>query len=140
MKNKFIVCILVMSICFFCVPRSAQAYTEYETSKNGKNNFLQEWEVSITFKDNSAYIAKFVYGYDDDWWDEDYVWTRGYNCRTQANVVNGKGCYSGDNVSARMWSIIEIHHKTQNTYVKYRIWFDGKYNNKSIKYNEGVAG
>lgn len=116
----------IMGIGF--LPMKAEAaQNEYTTVYGISSNFSDDWENTIFYYNNSSKdkkIAKMVYGYETDWWNEDYTWTYGYTCQTQASMTNSKGTYSGSKKISGRTSKIEVHHKANNVSVKYGIWFD----------------
>ena len=139
MKLKMGVLTTMIAVAMVVAPLNVNAAVTARQYASGSWRFTDEWETSVIYKDGNTKVAKMAYGYDTDWWDEDYVWTRGYDCKTQASLTNGKGSFSGTKMSARMWSIIEVHH-TSDYNIEYRIWMNDSYNNTEYKENEGVAG
>ena len=46
-------------------------------------NWSREWERTTYYlrKSDGLGLGEMTYGYDTDWINEDYVWTKGYYCK-----------------------------------------------------------
>lgn len=111
------------------------------TVGGSSSNFTNDWENTIVYyntRSSKSKVAKMVYGYETDWWNEDYTWTYGYTCSTQASITNSKGTYSGSTKQSGRTSKIEVHHKSDGINVTYRIWMskDSYYSEKKYNTNE----
>lgn len=105
----------------------AGATDKYKTSEG--QDFDDDWEYSITYKVGSTQVGLMAYGYDTDWFNEDYSWTKGYESDSKAGVKR-----SGDSVvnwnsyaSRNVWSKEEVNHNTSD--VKYYIRLRPNYTN-----------
>ncbi len=108
----------------------ASATDKYTTSK-GKS-FGGKWEYSVTYKVGKKEVGMMAYGYDTDWINEDYSWTRGYECDTKAGVKR-----SGDSsvnwssyASTNKWSKEEVTHNSSS--VTYYIRLRPTYTNLTV--------
>lgn len=94
--------------------------TDKNTTSKGQN-FTKRWEYSITYKSANKQVGMMAYGYDTDWFDEDYSWTKGYESDSKAGVKRGGDSAVNWNSYASMnnWSKEEVNHNTSD--VKYYI-------------------
>ena len=105
----------------------AGATDMYKT--RGDQGFTKNWERCVTYKVGSTQVGMMAYGFDTDFFDEDYSWTMGYQCDTKAGVKRGNAStswnssYSGTNE----WSKEEVNHNTSD--VKYYIRLRPTYTN-----------
>lgn len=120
--NKLIstVAAIVLATTATAFPVSAAGYTNSASVRNSKS-FTSEWEKTRTFKSNSQTIGYMIYGFDKDWINEDYAWTKGTECYSTAMLKRDgydtsycKGSQKGKN----KYSKIEVTHKVYYMYYK----------------------
>lgn len=91
------------------------------------SNYKNEWERTYVGKVGNEVVGFFVYGFDKDWINEDYTWTKGRQCKTKAGVKRGFDSsinwesYAKEN----SWSKEEVRHN--NSTVKHYIYFVSSY-------------
>ena len=111
------------------MPASAAGYTDKASVRNS-GGFSSEWEKTKTYKVGSTTIAYMIYGYDKDWINEDYVWTKATECYSTAKVFrdgHDTSYCSGPQKGKNTYSKIEVKHQTY--YVDYRIDLSATYSN-----------
>ena len=120
--NKLIptVTAIMMAVITTALPVSAAGYAN-TASTRGSGSFTSEWEKTRTYKYNSKTIAYMIYGFDKDFINEDYVWTKSTECYSTAMLKRDghdtsycKGSQKGKN----KYSKIEVTHKTYYVYYK----------------------
>lgn len=112
MKKIFISTFI--ALCLLVSATSAFAITE--TYNSGGKTFQESWEVP---QSGTNWLMK--YGYNTDFWNEDYTHTYHTIYSHTAVVANGSGAYS-DGDSAGNWAGIEVLH-TSNVQIEYSlIW------------------
>ena len=101
MKRKLIALLMsvitMISICTSAVPAFA---ITYQLNDKNKTN-----------------IGKLVFGYDTDWYNEDYAWSMGTECNTKAAIRRM-------NVDTHFYYGSE---KAKNKYSKYEVRHNGDY-------------
>lgn len=111
------------------IPASAANYTN-STTVSSSSRFKSEWEKTRTYKVGSTVIAYMVYGYDTDYINEDYVWTKATGCYSTAMVKRNyydTGYQAGTQKGKNVYSKIEVKHVTYN--VSYKIKLSTTYSN-----------
>lgn len=93
--------------------------------KTRSNCFNKDWEYSVTYKVGKKEVGMMVYGFETDWINEDYSWTKGYECDTKAGVqrsIDGKKINWSGYASCDKWSKEEVTHKGYKTvyYIRLR--------------------
>lgn len=113
---------------------SASAATWRKVTVNSSSAYNNEWEKTITYKatndaGNKFEIGIMVYGYDKGFINEDYVWTKAYECSSMAELqrisVDANLKYD-EETSRNKWSKLEVKHK--NFHIMYQIKFWSTYN------------
>ena len=115
----------IMASVFTLPASAATVKTKHVSNSSGFDN---EWENTTTYKQNNVKIGIMIYGFDKDWINEDYVWTKGDECNTTAAIKRDgyDTVYkSGSSAGIGKYSKIEINHKTYNVY--YKITFSATY-------------
>lgn len=120
-----ICCILAMTLCLAPTAFASASKTKGCT---GSSNFNDEWEKTTTYYVGETKVGYMIWGFDKDWIHEDYVWTVGYECSTQAAVK--RNYYDTDYISggwaqAYFYSQEEVTHQTYS--VSYKITFSATY-------------
>ena len=115
----------ILLLLSFSLPVQASGYYDY-TNVKGQYRFKTEWEYTVTYKVDSTTIAYMTYGYDVDWIDEDYVWTKSLECYSSAWVYRdgydtGYRYIGGTEKGKGVYSKIEVTHKTYNVYYKIKL-------------------
>ena len=113
------------------VSAATTGYTD-ETSVRGSSNFTSEWEKTTTYKVNNGTVTvgTMIYGYDKDYINEDYVWTKDTECYSRAKLYrdghdkNSIYC-AGSQKGKNTYSKIEVTHQTY--YVSYKIELSSSY-------------
>ena len=102
--------------------------TDKNTTSKGQS-FTTNWEYSITYKSANKQVGMMAYGYDTDWFNEDYSWTKGYESDSKAGVKRGGDSAVNWNsyASRNVWSKEEVNHNTSD--VKYYIRLRPTYTN-----------
>ena len=131
--NKLITMVvaLVLMVSATAIPAAAAGYTDY-AYVGTSSSFDSEWEKTRTYKVDSDVIAYMVFGYDKDWINEDYVWTKSPECYSTAKVKRSghETAYcAGSQKGKNSYSKIEVTH--QSYYVYYRIDLSASYSNVS---------
>ena len=123
--TRFLSMVTALALVFAvtAIPADAADYTNYAYVK-GSSKFSSEWEKTRTYKVGSTTVAYMIYGYDTDWINEDYVWTKSTESYSTAMVKRDgydtsycKGSQKGKNV----YSKIEVTHKTYYVYYKVKL-------------------
>ena len=96
-------------------------------SVSGTEKFEAEWEYTNTYYMGVHEVAKMVFGFDMYAVDEDYVWTKGYECNSIACLYQeGNGTWiQGTERVKNVYSKNEKAHKTSR--VIYGIWLEATY-------------
>jgi|GEM_PF-2284716 len=115
----------ILLLLSFSLPVQASGYYDYVNVK-GQYRFKTEWEYTVTYKVDSTTIAYMTYGYDVDWIDEDYVWTKSLECYSSAWVYRdgydtGYQYIGSEEKEKNVYSKIEVTHKTYNVYYKIKL-------------------
>lgn len=129
LSKLLIMCLAVLMLVGTFATSASAAWTNTR-SMSGSSRFKSDWEKTTTYKVGTTTIGKMIYGYDTAWINEDYVWTKGYECETTAKVkrMYYDNSYISDSKAAKnKYSKIEVTHKTY--YVLYQIKFEATYGN-----------
>lgn len=118
---------IVVSCCLLTV--SSLAGSSDTASKSKSSDFQNEWEKTRTYTSNGKTIGYMTFGYDTDFFKEDYVWTKGSGYKTTASIK--REAYDVDFLSASQaksgkYSKKEVRHVT--FYVTYQIDFSSTFN------------
>lgn len=123
--------VVMLMISITAVPVSAAGYSDHAYVGTSVS-FTSEWEKTRTYSVSSGIIGYMVYGYDVDWINEDYVWTKATECYSTASVQRAghdTSYCSGTEQGKNTYSKIEVTHQTY--YVYYKIAFSVSYSNVS---------
>ena len=125
-------CIFAMMFCI--TPLTAHAATNMNPqSANGSSKFTSEWEKTTTYKIDGQKIGIMIWGYDEDYVNEDYVWSIGYECNSKPALFrdgHDTAYVNGTSGQPHLYGKIEVKHQTY--YVKYRVTFAATYNMDDI--------
>lgn len=128
-KLLSMILVIVLMASIVVMPASAAGYTDTASVRNS-GGFSSEWEKTKTYKVGSTVIAYMTYGYDKDWINEDYVWTKSTECYSTAKVFRDgydTSYCSGSQKGKNTYSKIEVTHRTY--YVDYKIDLSATYSN-----------
>lgn len=131
--TKFLAIFLLIALMTSLIVMPASAATSGYTntvSVRSSSSFTSEWEKTRTYKVGSTEIGHMIYGYDTDWINEDYVWTKATECYSTAKVYRDgydTSYCTGSQKAKGTYSKIEVTHKTY--YVKYQIELSATYSN-----------
>ena len=125
--KKFIAVLLAIT-CFgsvFMFNVSATDYSKYYPV-SGSDKFEEEWVITafLYYEDSNERAGTIEYGYDELFFNEDYVNTKGLDYSTKASVkrMNYDTDYNyGDPAAAGKWSGVSVRHYPYT--VRYRITF-----------------
>lgn len=121
---------MVVLVAAFAMPASAYYENHInETEPTGKF-FTYEWEKTVTYRVSNKDIGTMTYGFDMDWFNEDYVWTKGTECETTAmlqRLNNDISYISGSKAKKGSYSKVEQNHQSYS--VNYKIRFEFTYSN-----------
>ncbi len=125
--KKIIAALLVIS-CFvsaFMFNVSATDYSKYYPV-SGSDKFEEEWVITafLYYEDSGERAGTIEYGYDELFFNEDYVNTKGLDYSTTASVkrMNYDDSYTyGSVAAAGKWSEVSVRHYPYT--VRYRITF-----------------
>lgn len=127
--------VVVMATANSVMPVKAASTGYYDsTNVSGASKFTSEWEMTRTYKIGSTTIGYMIYGYDTDWINEDYVWTKATECYSKAMVYrngydsNWDYC-EGSEKGKNSYSKIEVTHRTY--YVYYKMYLSASYSGVS---------
>lgn len=130
---KTIAATLALITCFGATAMTASAYTERQrTVFESPNIFTNEWETRIDYalKSNGTKIGELIYGYNKNWVDEDYAWSKGLQCRSQAGIqritIDDYCIFADGYADVNKYSKKEVRHL--NKRVNYRVRFESDYN------------
>ena len=132
-KMLSVVMVIVIMATIMVLPASAAGYSN-NASVRSSSTFNSEWEKTRTYKVGSDTIGTMIYGYDTDWINEDYVWTKATECHSTAMVyrdgydADWSYC-AGPEKGRNTYSKIEVTHRTY--YVYYKMKFSASYSNVS---------
>ncbi|MBU3192284.1 mediterrocin family bacteriocin, partial [Clostridium bowmanii] len=78
---------------------------------NGPHTFAASWEANA----GSPSSFGFIYGYNTDWFNEDYVYGM---CSTShySAISNGNGPHSSAMVAGNSWANLEVLHSGTGIY------------------------
>lgn len=116
------------------------SYYPTAVEKRGISYFKDdvEWEKTRKYYKGSTLIGTMIYGFDTDWTDEDYCWTKATECYSTSRILRDgyDVAWQEDepDVGKNSWSETEIKHRTY--YVKYQMKFSASYTGSSISYSE----
>lgn len=99
MKRKILGLVSMLTLCACAQPAFALGNYDVKISQSKPSgvSFSKAWErttyiyySSDDINDNDAYIGELCYGFDTDWIDEDYTWTRSHMFKHTAVVKNSR--------------------------------------------------
>lgn len=132
--KRFFALLLVATLLISALSISASAayYDADTTSGQGSYRFNNAWEKTRTYKTGNTTIGQMIYGYDTDWINEDYVWTKANECYSRSYLFRdgydtGYGSDDSSDVGKGKYSKTEWKHRTY--YVNYRIKLSATYSN-----------
>lgn len=129
-RRYFIFALLFLTLIIIGVGvshRALAAYT-YEDSLtvSGKGSFSSAWEYSYEVhygmdeETTQLELAIIAVGYDTDWINEDYTWTKatipGFGVYSKAGVRKSGNWNYGSWKGLGTWSKVEVQHKSNPAY------------------------
>lgn len=130
-KFALIVAVVLATSAGAALDAYAAGYTNRVSVRSSKL-FHSEWERTRTYRVGSTTIASMVYGYDTDFIDEDYAWTKSKECYSTAMVKRDGYDTSylyGSQKGKNIYSKVEVTHETY--YVSYGINLTATYRDVS---------
>lgn len=129
-KKRIVTMFTAAAVTAALLGTTASASTVSYVARSDANLFKSPWERTATYtlSSNGVEIGRLVFGFDMDYFDEDYAWSYGTQCDTRAGVrrmyydegYNKSSWKTYDN-----WSKVEVLHKV--TYVRYNIEWRADY-------------
>lgn len=124
--------VATLLISALSISASAAYYDTDTTSGNGPSCFKKAWEKTRTYKTGNTTIGQMVYGYNTDYVDEDYVWTKANECYSRSYLFRDGydtkyASADRDDVGKGKYSKTAWRHRTY--YVNYRIRLSATYSN-----------
>lgn len=139
LKKILAVMLTALCVCMLFVPSCSAATTSFSRQVDINSNsidddrFTYEWEHTRYFYVDGVIKARLVYGYDTDWINEDYAWSKGENKQTKAGLKrandNSGNSYDteftwSDYAAKGTYSKCDLTHTRDNVYYKCTINYD----------------
>lgn len=129
-KKRIVTMFTAAAVTAALLGTTASATTVSYVARSDDNLFKSTWERTAiyTLSDSGVEIGRLVFGFDTDYFDEDYAWSYGTQCDTRAGVrrmnydegYNKSSWKTYDN-----WSKVEVLHIV--THVRYNIEWRADY-------------
>ena len=129
-KKRIVTMFTAAAVTAALLGTTASASTVSYVARSDDNLFKSAWERTAiyTLSDRGVEIGRLVFGFDTDYFDEDYAWSYGTQCDTRAGVrrmnydegYNKSSWKTYDN-----WSKVEVLHIV--THVRYNIEWRADY-------------
>ncbi len=130
-KFAYVMVCVVVSLMFFLPSNTAYAYTYEDTIEvegAGHRKYEWEWSWDINYGETWCPIGTFVIGFETDWINEYYSWSRsewppeGGVVYTKAGVKNkGQSWTDASWKGFNVWSKSEIRAKKDTAYFRVKI-------------------
>lgn len=129
-KKRIVTMFTAAAVTAALLGTTASASTVAYNARANADLFKSDWERTAiyTLASNGVEIGQLVFGFDTDYFDEDYAWSYGTQCDTRAGVrrMNYDEGYNRSSwKTCGNWSKVEVLHKV--THVRYNIEWRADY-------------